>query len=45
MSYANPSAEALFGYGSGELIGLELGNLLPERFRAGHGAQIAQLRQ
>lgn len=42
VSYANPSAEALFGFGSGELVGVELGTLLPERFRAGHGAQIAQ---
>ena len=42
VSYANPSAEALFGYGSGELIGVELGLLLPERFRADHGAQIAR---
>jgi PAS domain S-box-containing protein len=42
VSYANPSAEALFGYGSGELVGVDLGTLLPQRFRAGHGAQIAQ---
>ncbi len=42
VSYANPSAEALFGYGSGELVGVDLGTLLPERFRAAHGGQIAQ---
>lgn len=42
ISYANPSAEALFGYGSGELVGMSLGNLLPERFRAAHGDQIAR---
>ncbi len=42
ISYANPSAEALFGYGSGELVGLDLGTLLPERYRAGHPAQVAQ---
>jgi PAS domain S-box-containing protein len=42
VSYANPSAEALFGYGSGELMGMDLATLLPERYRAGHGAQIAR---
>lgn len=42
ISYANPSAETLFGYGSGELVGLDLNALLPERFRPGHGDQIAQ---
>jgi len=42
ISYANPSAERLFGYGSGELIGRPLADLLPERFRADHGDQIAR---
>ncbi len=42
VSYANPSAEALFGYGSGELVGVELSALLPARFRAGHAGQIAR---
>jgi PAS domain S-box-containing protein len=34
--YANPSAEALFGYGSGELVGKPLATLLPERTRDDH---------
>jgi PAS domain S-box-containing protein len=42
ISYANPSAETLFGYGSGELPGRPLADLLPERFRAGHADQIAR---
>lgn len=42
ISYANPSAEQLFGYGSGELVGKHLNDLLPERYRAGHPDQIAQ---
>ena len=42
ISYANPSAETLFGYGSGELVGRPLADLLPERFRAGHRDQIEQ---
>jgi PAS domain S-box-containing protein len=41
ISYANPSAEKLFGYGSGELIGKPLNNLLPARFRQAHPDQIA----
>ncbi len=42
ISYANPSAEALFGFDSGELVGVDLGSLLPERFRSEHGAYIAR---
>jgi PAS domain S-box-containing protein len=34
--YANPSAEALFGYGSGELVGKPLATLLPVRTRDAH---------
>ncbi len=42
ISYANPSAERLFGYGSGALLGRPLGDLLPSRFRADHPDQIAR---
>ncbi len=42
ISYANPSAEALFGYGSGKLVGRELADLLPERFRSVHPQEIAR---
>ena len=35
---ANHQAEAMFGYGSGELIGLPIENLVPERFRGRHPA-------
>ncbi|MGE0620971.1 MAG: PAS domain S-box protein [Pseudomonadales bacterium] len=41
ISYANPSAERLFGYASGELNGRPLNELLPARFQAAHPAQIA----
>jgi PAS domain S-box-containing protein len=34
--YANPSAETLFGYGSGELVGKPIAILLPERARKEH---------
>ncbi|MEZ5560420.1 MAG: PAS domain S-box protein [Pseudomonadales bacterium] len=34
--YANPSAEALFGYASGQLAGSPLTDLLPQRHRAAH---------
>ena len=42
ISYANPSAEALFGFGSGELVGKPLDDLLPERFRTRHPEEIAR---
>lgn len=42
VSYANQSAERLFGYGSGELVGQNLNELLPDRFRTGHADQIAR---
>jgi PAS domain S-box-containing protein len=34
--YANPSADALFGYAPGQLQGQPLAVLLPPRYRAGH---------
>jgi len=40
ITYANPSAEKLFGYRSGELIGMHLNALLPPEHRAGHEARI-----
>jgi PAS domain S-box-containing protein len=39
---ANVSAEKMFGYGSGELTGLHLNALLPERYRGQHAGQISQ---
>jgi PAS domain S-box-containing protein len=36
ISYANASAERLFGYAPGTLVGRPLAELLPERFRAAH---------
>ncbi|MCB9879788.1 MAG: PAS domain S-box protein [Planctomycetes bacterium] len=36
---ANTQAERLFGYRSGELAGLPIERLVPEHFRAGHGAK------
>ncbi len=36
--YANPSAEALFGWPAGGLVGRPLASLLPERFRERHEA-------
>jgi len=38
INFANVPAEALFGYGHGELLGQQLEVLLPERFRAAHMA-------
>lgn len=38
--YGNPSAEKLFGYASGELVGQPLDMLLPGRFRAQHPAHM-----
>jgi PAS domain S-box-containing protein len=40
ITYANPSAEKLFGYRAGELIGKPLNLLLPPEHRSGHEAQI-----
>ncbi|MBF0562881.1 MAG: GAF domain-containing protein [Alphaproteobacteria bacterium] len=35
---SNPQAETLFGYGTGEMIGLNVDLLVPNTIRAGHGA-------
>jgi len=40
ITYANPSAEKLFGYPGGQLIGKPLNELLPPQFRPQHEAQI-----
>lgn len=37
----NPAALAMFGYAATELLGQPLELLLPDRFRAGHSAQVA----
>jgi len=42
IRYANPSAERLFGYASGELLGRALAELLPERFRESHAEHMQQ---
>jgi PAS domain S-box-containing protein len=38
----NSRAEKLFGYARAELLGQHLELLIPERFRAGHGAHVAR---
>ena len=40
--YANPSAESLFGYGSGELVGRPLSALLPDSYRESHEVQMSK---
>lgn len=37
----NPAAERLFGYAAADVIGCPLSKLLPPRFHAAHGQQIA----
>jgi PAS domain S-box-containing protein len=38
--WANPRADALFGYGSGELTGQPVANVLPKQFRARHNDHL-----
>jgi PAS domain S-box-containing protein len=38
--FANPSADALFGYPAGQLLGRSLADLLPPSFRASHEAFV-----
>jgi PAS domain S-box-containing protein len=40
VTFFNEGAERVFGYGASEVIGRPLNTLLPERFRAGHGALV-----
>jgi PAS domain S-box-containing protein len=40
IQWANPTAEGLFGYGPGELIGQPLANLIPTQYRTRHDAQL-----
>jgi PAS domain S-box-containing protein len=40
ITFANLETERLFGYGRDELLGQTLDMLIPERFRAGHGAHL-----
>lgn len=42
ITYANPSADALFGYPPGHLLGKPLDLLVPERFRPAHQGFIEQ---
>jgi PAS domain S-box-containing protein len=42
ITYANPSAERLFGYASGELLGRPLNDLLPPDYRGAHEAHIRE---
>ena len=36
IEFANQHAESLFGYEPGQLIGVEIESLLPERYREWH---------
>lgn len=45
ITYVNPSAEKLFGYPGGTLIGKSLNVLLPPEFRDGHETKIRQFEQ
>jgi len=40
VQWANPTAEALFGYGSGELTGRSLADLIPEQHRTRHSDHV-----
>jgi len=41
IEHANPCAAAIFGYRVDELIGRDLGRLLPKRFRVAHVGHVA----
>ena len=40
--FFNDGAESIFGWSAGEILGKPLEMLLPERYRARHGAQVRQ---
>lgn len=40
VTFFNEGAERVFGYRSGEILGRPLNTLLPERYRADHGALV-----
>ncbi len=42
ITYANSSAEHLFGYAQGELVGKPLAELIPSRFRGAHIEHVAR---
>lgn len=41
ITFKNRQSASLFGYESGELIGMPIERLVPERFRSSHGSRIA----
>ncbi len=43
IMYVNPSAERMFGYAASELFGLNVTELIPERFHAAHRAGLARI--
>lgn len=45
IMFANPASELMFGYLPDTLIGTSLTALMPERFRDGHSAGIARVRE
>ena len=42
IAFVNSQLLTLFGYTSGEIVGLSLDQLMPERFRGTHGSHIAE---
>lgn len=42
IEYVNASAEQLFGYGPGELVGRPLSDLIPSRFHARHAEEMTR---
>ena len=45
ITYANESAEKMFGYDTGELLGSPLETLIPPRFHEAHAEDIARFLQ